>query len=132
MYRFNLFAASLMLLALAACDDGASPGETPGEPQPEPPVAANLALSVDPAARACEVMLVGSVDAAFDATVEGRQLRRGDQLAVAFTAKADAALGVAAVTLSSADAANLIIESGTCFDVTGQPLADANLALIGR
>lgn len=132
------FAAAL---ALFACDGGTS--ETPVDPAadsgapdtPDPDVpGAFLGVSAD--ARACEVMLLdaaGQLGAPiFGAAVEGRSLRRGDRLAVAFAHRADGPIAAGAVGLVAADGGDGVrIESATCFDAAGQPLANATVTLDG-
>lgn len=135
MRRFILSSLVLTLTAFG-CDDGGSGnnggGGGDGPPPDGGPIEVSLALQVDPAARACEVMLTGPVSVQYGDAVEGRHLRRGDRLALAFAARADAALANNAVALASTDPDRLAIESGACFDLDGRPLAAANLALIGR
>lgn len=135
MRRFILSTLMLTLTAFGCDDGGSGNGGGGGDGGPPPdggPVEVSLALQVDPAARACEVMLTGSVSVQYGPAVEGRDLRRGDRLALAFAARADAALDASAVALASTDPDRLAIESGACFDLDGRPLADANLALVGR
>lgn len=128
---FLRFLPSALLPALfivpLGCDDGGADVTGP----PDPPVA-QLALQITPGARACEVMLTGPAEAQFDAAVAGRDLRQGDQIALAFAARADADFTADAVRLTSADAAALRVTASTCFDTAGAPLPSATVALIGR
>ncbi len=131
------FAAAL---ALFACDGSTS--ETPQPPAadggvpdsgPEPEVPGAF-LGVHPDARSCEVMLLdadGQLGApVFGAAVEGRSLRRGDRLAVAFAHRADASIAAGAVGLVAANGGDGVqLESATCFDAAGRPLPEADAVL---
>lgn len=134
------FAAALALFT--GCDDGggetatppaadAGAPDAPDEPDPEVP-GAFLGVSAD--ARSCEVMLLdagGQLGAPlFGAAVEGRSLRRGDRLAVAFAHRADAPIATGAIGLVAADGGDGVqIESATCFDAAGRPLPEADAVL---
>lgn len=134
--RLLTFAAALALFT--GCDDSKTPTEPPpaegqGPDAPEPAVPGAF-LSVSAEARSCEVMLVdpdGQLGAPiFDAAVEGRSLRRGDRLAVAFAHRADAPIAAGAIGLVAADGAGGVdVASATCFDASGRPLADSGVAL---
>lgn len=138
-------AALLALLALGlttGCDDGDTADPTPpandaGPPDAPDPIVPDVFFTLSAAARACEVMLFDPDrqlgDAAFADAVEGRSLRRGDRLALAFAHRADAAITVGSVGLVARDGiAAVSVESAVCFDREGRPLADAALALSAR
>lgn len=138
-------AALLALLALClttACDDGDTADPTPpaadaGLPDAPDPIVPDVFFTLDAAARACEVMLFDPDrqlgDAAFGAAVEGRSLRRGGRLALAFAHRADAAINAGSVGLVARDGiAAVQVEAATCFDREGRPLADAAIALSAR
>lgn len=138
MTRLLAFAAVLTLST--ACDEGTTePGTptadagAPGDAGPDPVIPdVSLGLSAD--ARACEVMFLdpeGQLGAVvFGAALEGRSLRRGDRLAIAFAHRADAPIPPGAVALvAQADAAGVQIESGACFDKSGAAIADPGITL---
>ena len=135
MTRLIAFAAALIFVA--GCDDGAStePSPPPAQPAapdaPEPP-GAFIGVSAD--ARACEVMLFdpeGQLGApVLGAAVEGRSLRRGDRLALAFAHRENAPIAAGAIGLVVAAGGDGVqLESATCFGAQGRPLADAEAAL---
>lgn len=133
----RLFALAAAL-GLAACDDGGADSQPPAADAgpPDTPVP-DVTLGVPADARACEVMFhdparrVAAVS--FGAAVEGRELRRGDRLAVAFAHRADAPFAADALALAtSGDAAAVQIESTACFDREGRAIAGAALTLTAR
>ncbi len=131
----RLIALTAALALATGCDDGDS-GTTPpatdaGTPDAGPdPVVPDTTVTLDPAARSCELMLRGSaLTVVFGDAVEGRHLRRGEQLAVAFAHRADAPIPAGAVAFADGEGAE--VESATCFDATGRPLPDVEIALSG-
>ncbi len=132
------FAAALALFT--GCDDGGSAEPTdppaadsgvPDTPDPEVP-GAFLGISAD--ARACEVMLhdpEGQLGApVFGPAVEGRSLRRGDHLALAFAHRADAPIAAGAVGLvTQGDGDGVAVASAKCFDAAGHALPEAVVSL---
>jgi hypothetical protein len=87
-------------------------------------------LSVDGAARSCEVLLadnggkVASVD--FGDQVLGRWLRQGDKVAAAFAANHDAPIGGGAVQVAFAGKAFSILNSH-CYGARGEELQGATV-----
>lgn len=92
-------------------------------------------LSVaDAQARSCEVMLNDPgkriAQIAFAEGVEGRSMRRGDNIAVVFFTKSDSAMPGGAVTLDVQDASgDVLIAQERCFDALGALIAQPGIAL---
>ncbi len=146
------FVTCLVLsLALGACSD--DPQEPPATANNDgnnddgnnddgnndtPPLTGELGLQVGNGdARACEVMLkdpgkaLGELRA--DDSIEGRALRRGDMLAVAFAQTGDVAVESGAVRFAlSGTADGVEIESVTCFDRSGNPLSEPAVELLSE
>ncbi len=109
-------------------------GDTSGGPDVGP--LTTFRLRVDRAeARSCECLLTDPNGAlhqvVFGASVEGRQIRRGDRVGVAFFRKADAALDEGAVSLSLKGTAlnGVVMARASCFDKAGAELAGAKVEI---
>lgn len=94
---------------------------------------ANLTVRVgSDDARACEVMLNDPEDQLgepiFGAGVEGRVVRRGDRVALAFAGRSDAPLGDAVGFTPTAQGA-ITLESVQCFDRDGRAMGAPDVAL---
>lgn len=137
----STLAALARLLTLAAlcfttaCDDGGADPKPPAADAgpPDAPLP-DVSLGITEAARACEVMFLDPqqriADVAFAAAVEGRLLRRGERLAVAFAHRNDAAFARGAIAIAAGGAAaDVQIEAATCFDRAGRPLAESGITL---
>lgn len=143
MNRPTAFAALARLAALVAalglataCDDSGGDPQPPAADAgaPDTPIP-DVTLGVPAEARACEVMFFDPderiADVAFGAAVEGRTLRRGERLAVAFAHRADAPFAADALALATGGA-EVQIESTACFDRAGRAIAGAALTLAAR
>lgn len=131
----RLLALTAALCFTTACDDGATDPQPPaadaGPPDAPPP---DVGLGITEAARACEVMFFDPQQriaaVAFGAAVEGRELRRGDRLAVAFAHRHDAPFNRGAIAIAAGGAvADVQIEAAICFDRGGRPLAESGITL---
>lgn len=124
----------LLLACVTACggeDAGPSgPGADPGADGGVAP-AVGLALRVDDAARACELLIddpASRLELAFAPEIAVRQLRRGPRLALAFAQPVDAPFGPAALALVARGGAEDVgLSVGECVDGAGQPVGDIEL-----
>ncbi len=95
-------------------------------------VAGQLLVEGD-AARSCEVMLrdvARHVDGvAFGEDVEGRDLRRGDMLALTFFTQSDAPFSANAVGLQADALEGVEVVSGRCFDKDGTETAAPTITI---
>ena len=128
-------------------DPDPSPGPNP-DPNPDPDPGPNpdpfegLGLGLDNSdVRACEVVLkdpqnkIGEV--VFDSdSVEGRFMRRGERIALAFHSKGGAEIADGAVGFTPGNGAmdleGIEVVVGQCVDAQGQPLAEVEVTVIDR
>ena len=87
-------------------------------------------------ARSCEVVVVDQANAidevTFEDDVEGRSMRRGERLALAFFVKGDSVIPSGAVNFAlrqEGSSEGLQLTNGRCFDGQGQEINGAALAL---
>jgi len=83
--------------------------------------------------RACDVLIeLAGADAAFSADVLGVTARDGDRLAISFSARVDAALGVVAALVAAdggtLDAGGVTPVEVSCFDRLGKAVAEPEVA----
>lgn len=87
--------------------------------------------AIDPAARACEVLLADDgarvVRARFDASVRGETVRQAPRTAVTFHAMGDARIGRDAVRIELTGPGGMAVVRGRCFDRDGRPLPGGGL-----
>jgi len=91
-------------------------------------------------ARSCEVVLTDSAKAitglSFSGDVEGRFLRRGERLAVAFSGRTNAQLPAAGVNLllqsAGTSLTGMTLSNNRCFDAQGAVLSGATVTLVDQ
>lgn len=94
----------------------------------------------NPAARACEVVVQDGAQVitglSFSNTVEGRFLRRGERLAVAFSARSNMVLPADGATIqlqmASTSLNGITLTNNRCFDAQGRALPGATVALVDQ
>ncbi|MEO1269936.1 MAG: hypothetical protein AAFX99_17760 [Myxococcota bacterium] len=105
---------------------------------PTTPVVEGTTLTIDGSARACELVLIDSENALTEVVftegqANGRFMRRGERVAVAFHAVDDAAMPEGAVILNvlegGIDNITINTEVSRCFGADGQPLSEAGLEI---
>jgi len=83
--------------------------------------------AIDPAARACEILLADDgarvVTARFDGSVTGESIRQAPRTALAFHANEDRAIASSAVRAVLAGAGGMTVARTRCFDRDGRALA---------
>ncbi len=111
-------------------EPAAEPDPGPGEPEPPMP-GAGLSISSD-AARSCEVVLVDTqndISAVSYNGVKGRDMRRGERLAIAFHALEDGAIVAGSVSFGEADLGSLTVMTSRCFDAAGAEIEGAEVTI---
>ncbi len=114
--------------------DAQTPPDTVAPPDAGPTIAAGL--RIEPAtARACQLRLTDPSrrlkQVVFAASLEGRQVRRGNRVGIAFFRLGDAPIedGPVALSLSGGSPADVPLSKVTCFDKAGEPLPGAKVTV---
>lgn len=113
----------------AACDDGLACSEGACQRPRE------IAISVDGAARACELIILDGdavvAGVTVDDQVRGTHVREAPRTAVSFTARNDASIRNGSVRLRVIGAGEVRVDRARCFDSEGHLLLEANLRVRG-